>query len=255
MRYTDIHGNRNVVIRSYGTLETDFTGLSTATAEFSAPADRWQILPKILTPHPVWKFLGMSHSSVTIEEAFAIMRADYKGVFDDPNGNGGDTGGFSTPVYELTVGLTEEPIETHPKFADKIAGTPSNPLNGSLWKHLTTGRVASASNKATSDTGYIFAGWELTVDGNVSDFYGIDRYLDVGTITWRERKHGRRGSSIVNQAGTVQNPRGPAPNLPGDRNWMNMGTTMTEEGFASSFLTEWRASSLGGWNTTIYNGR
>lgn len=242
-------GNSGVFVKNYGSLSTDYTGLSSASAEFMTKRENWAALPKILAPHPIFKFLGMTHSDVDLDEAWAIMRAEYKGALIP----GGD--GFTSPVYELCVGLTEEPIETHPDFVSKIAGNPTNPKNGAMFRNLRNpNSIATAASKATTNSGWVFIGFEISADrgSTKNPFYGIERYLDVGNITWRERRHGRRGTRAISEAGTVQNPRGPAPNLPARRNWMNMGTTSTDEGSATSFSTEWRASGPNGWNKTIY---
>jgi hypothetical protein len=242
----DYHGNQGVIVKDFGRLTTDYTGLSSGSAVFSIPREKWAQLPKIYSPHPVFSFLGMSHSEVSMQDGFAIMEAEYRGV-SLPQGE------FTTPTYELTIGVTEEPIETHPNFTTRLAGTATDPKNGSIWRHLESGIISTTRRKATDGSGYVFAGWELTQGGKVSPYYGIERYLDVGNITWRMKRHGRVGSTAINEAGTIQNPSGPHPTLPGKRNWMNMGTTMTQEGAAATFTTEWRASGPRGWDRNIYD--
>lgn len=237
------YGQRGLITSDLGELVTDYTGLSTATAQFKIQRAQFSLLPKMNTAHPVFTFLGMSKRRIYFDGPWACAQCDYGGF--DPN----EFGDFTAPVYELACGTEEEPIETHPKFATAdIAGTPSDPKNGAIFRHLESGALAYAGHAAASDDGYVFHSFKVG-----TELYGIERYLDAGTIIWRKTQNFRRGfAAILNSAGKIDTPEGPAPNLASPRNWLNMGTTTTIHGSAEQAVTEWRASGKRGWNTKIY---
>lgn len=237
------YGNdRSLIVESYGTLNTDYTGLATATAIYTTRRDQWSRFPNIYTKHPIFSFMLMSSRKVSIDGAFARAECEYGGFQADQNENGG----FTPPVYELVVGMSEEPITVHPKFTTNIAGTPTAPLNGAVFINVKTKDVSTVITP-TTNAGWRFYEWEYD-----SKYYGVERYLDAGNVTWRKTQNAYYTYTAISRAGTVETPEGPAPRLNQNRNWLNMGTTITRKGAAVQMVTEWRASGRRPWNSTIY---
>lgn len=220
----EYHGNASVpILTDPGELDTDYTGLTSCTAKFSIKRDLYKNLPNIYSKHPEFPFIEMSHRTVSLEGPWAIATCKYGG-FDN-------TGSSTPPVYECTSSLKEEPIETHPDFFT-IGGTALVRNNDSMWRKIGTNIIAPPTTPDSLD-GWVFIGFKAG-----TKLYGVERYLDP-SITWKETVNYRRGSAVLNAAGRIENPRGPAPAAIGDRTWINMGTTMSIHGAAQQTVTEW----------------
>ncbi len=241
------------MVRDHGELMTDRTGLDTCTAVFSVPQADWASLPRVNSAHPIFTYITMERRRLKFIDGYAVATCDYAG-FDD-TGSGG--GGYSQPVYELVVGLSEEPIETHPKFVEDIGGTASDPINGSMWEHQGT-RVWTwdgADNNPGDNNGWQFKGFlVLNADGSLNDFAKIETYLSTTNMTWRKTWNVRATINSIRNAGKIDSPPGGPPDIDngGDINWLNMGVTQTRRGSAYQLTQEWRASGRRGWNETVY---
>ena len=244
------HGNKNLITVDYGSLKVDKTGLATCTAIFKIKQNLWNQLPGLNTAHPIFTFIGVEDYEISYDGGWAIGNCRYAGV------NNGEE--ETDPVYELVVGVSEEPIETHPDFK-KFAGDPKGPLNFARFeREASTGgvnRIASKSSpEPTSNALYVFKDFEVFDDkGALNPKAKITSYLDAAQITWRKSFNRKNTITDLNNVGTIQDPEGPFPKLRGvGRNWLNMGTTQSKKGSAYQCSTEWRASGRRGWDKDIY---
>jgi len=81
--------------------------------------------------HPLDNRLTLEKAEMDYTEGEGSVVATYTGMDTanlDPSADGTQT----VPVYSFDYGLSEEPIETHPKFA-ATAGTPDAPINGAVF--------------------------------------------------------------------------------------------------------------------------
>lgn len=246
----DYFGNTGIIIEDLGTLVTDRTALYTCSAVFSIKRNNWKQLPGLGAPHPIFVFIGMEHRELSFKGAYARATCNYAGIDNQVSD-------FTNPVYELSLGLSEEPISTHPDFITKIAGTPISPLHGAIFEKNIAGAITTAragkKPPETSNNDYAFKEFSIILEGTSTQnpFGGVSAYLDA-QMTWKKTYNGRVHPSNISAAGTIERPDGPAPALGGARNWLNMGTTSSQRGSAVSISQEWRSSGRHGWNKLIY---
>ena len=251
----DFHGNRGLILEDPGTLKTSRTGMATCTAVFKIVKAQYGNLPRIGSSHPIFTFLTLESSEISLSGAWAVLNGSYTGIeaqYDD-----------SSPTYELVVGLSEEPIETHPKWATHIGGTAKEPKNGAIYEKIANGvphTVQKGGNTAPSNMGYLFKGFELTFDPvtktakteKMNEFAKITHYLSACQITWKRNSTKKLTASEIRHVGYIDTPKGPAPTLPSPRKWLNMGITQSQTGQVYQVSEEWRASDVRGWIPDIY---
>ncbi len=233
----DYYGNRtSLIVESPGELTTDIYGLATCTAVYKCPMDRFDLVPAMFSHHAIYLGLALERRRVAITPGFLVITAEYAGLTITPP---------TSPVYELTIGLSEQPIETHPKFVTEIAGTPNAPLNGAVF--------LDEQGKLTTDNAKgIFDKFRSVVNGSRNQFAGISAYLSPAEVTWRKIYIDGGPPSSVTPVGFIDSPDGPVPGLVSGRSWLNNGVTFRQRGNVYEITKEWRASGPGGWNTIIY---
>jgi len=226
-------------LEDQGRLTTDIFGLQTATARFKYPSSTpFATVPSLFDAHPNYGWLHIERQEIDVAPGFLIITNGYAGI----------AGGLSAsaPIYELCVGVGEEPIETHPDFATTIAGTPSSPLNGAIFVDYETGK------KTTDDDKGVFQEFLPIISGARNIYAGVTAFLSPDQLTWRERLVTTSRPSDISNVGHIDSPSGPAPSLGGSRNWLLMGITYEQRGIVYFVTTEWRASGPSGWITDIY---
>lgn len=232
-QYTEYHGNQGLILVSKGTLNTDYYGLDSATAIWKCPMDKLNLIPNMLSQHPVWTWLSMEKRQVEHTPGYLIITGEYCGI----------TGGSTPSVYELNYAGAEEPIETHPKFTSEIAGKPSSPLNGAVFIDPKTGAVS------TDDATAVFDKFRTNVAGARNPFAGIMSYLSP-EATIREVWLSTSPVSGAN-LGRISAP-GFSVAIAGG-NWLFTGISFQQRGRIYQNTREWRGSGRNGWNSTIYS--
>ncbi|WP_265593261.1 hypothetical protein [Verrucomicrobium sp. BvORR034] len=212
-------------------------------------------LPRIGANHPFSSFVKMETRELVYIPNGIRAECRYCGASDED---------LDQPVYSLVMGVEEQPIEVHPDFVSQIGGRPSSPLHGAMF-------VDASGNLTTNDLVGTFAGFGTMVATGPSSFAanpfaGIEAFLDVTAISYRERFVSRNlPSNDVNQVGKIFTALpGPAPGF-GNRNWLYVGYQMDQRGsrfvagvpqttqrVVYDIVREWRLSGRGGWNPTIY---
>lgn len=138
--------------------------------------------------------------------------------------------------YQLDVSLSNESIETHPKFKTVIA----TESNGAQFD-ATTGEFQGFF-KYPKDG--------LTVSNE--EWIGVRDYLAPGVI-WRETSYGGDYSGVLSGIGKIDTPPGPCPSAPSGMNWLYVGGSASRQGGLMVRRREWRLSGPRGWNSTIYS--
>jgi hypothetical protein len=171
--------------------------------------------PSLFESHPTYPWLHLEKQKVDFTPGYVVVTSGYAGI----------AGGQSetTHIYELCLGLGEEPIETHPKFQSEIAGSPSSPLNGAIFIDFETGKKTMDDNRG------VFDRFQNTLDGVRNTFAGISAYLDLAQITWRERYVTNTRPSDGSDIGYKDTPSGPAPSVVAHAYWLYAGLTYDNE--------------------------
>lgn len=228
-------GNRGLIIEELGELSTDLYGLSTCTMTAKCPWGRLDLVPPLFSYHPVFTYLNVERQRIRIKDGFLWINLEYAGV-----------AGTTQPIFELSLGLGSEPIETHPKFGSQIAGSPSFPLNGAIFRDPSTGQITDDDSIGVFDT------FTARLGGSENQFAGIRAFLDFSQATWRMRYYSTARPVDISSLGKIVYPEGPAPGLGGSRNWIYQGLTYEQRGIVFGVCKEWKASGYRGWNQIIY---
>jgi hypothetical protein len=255
----DYFGQLGVVLIDAGTMQTDKYGLSTCTAKWRTKASNWASFPKLSSSHPIFTTLTGEKRETALVGPWAFCTMGYAGLDPIDTGSGNKT--ESTPIYELVKGVSEDAIETHPKFLSTIGGKPTAPLHGATFRFVKTGWITDGATPATEDTGAVFDSFTLMKVGNddegnlVSDggknpFASIKSYFNPSKVTWRKTWVSTSNPKNNNSAGKRQTPPGDPPSIQG--NWLNMGFSSTQRGQVFMISEEWLASGPQGWNSVIY---
>jgi len=171
-----------------------------------------------------------------------MLTLEYRGL--DPNLNSPPP-----PIWSLQTNLSNEPIQTHPKWITDIAGTAQNPLNASIWLDVkgntsigaaspggaalyydSTGATIPASNFIP--TGAAFKGW-----ADQSIFAGVTDYLAPSTaLTKTYTSYSPPDMAGVGHFATP----GFSTALPAGYSWFFMGSSMTDEAGVYRIEDSWK---------------
>lgn len=206
------------LLDSYGTLVRDRYGVDSATARWwnndksTAPS-----LPAAGASHPLWSYMTLDKVQCSDESDHWSIEASYAGIYGSP-----------TPIYDLDLSTSEEPIDSHPDFITTLGGTVAAPLNGAVFD-------ATGIFQAFTATGWI----------------GIKGYLAPGAV-WRQTSVSSGAPSDISTVGHITTPLGSPPTVESGRTWLYTGLSYEKRGGAYTIRKEWRLSSLRGWEPTIY---
>lgn len=197
------------------------------------------------SPHPYAPWLYLEQRQVIYQATGARLQCSYAGVQYEY---------LEQPVYELSIGMQESPIETHPDFED-FAGKPSAALNGALFIDPSTGQ------KTTNNTVGVFDRFLPYVGGNLNPKAGIEAYLEP-TVTYRESFVSYSLPAVSGFGAVTADVPGPGfRGSLGRRNWLYVGYQYRRRGNPNSqqnqvmyeIAKEWRLSGRAGWDQDVYN--
>ena len=235
MQYLDKYGNDGLITSVTGDIHTDRFGLETCTTMFKISIDTlYSSLPPINSFNPTFGWLIMERRRVTTTPGFWEVYGEYVGISQDPTDS----------VYELAIGLSDEPIVTHPKFISDIGGSPSRPLNGAIF-------LDQEGEITTDDSLGQFAYFQHMFGGQLNIFAGIDSYLAADQVVWRQKYCATTPPNITYQVGYINSPTGLNVSVHGP-NWLLTSSTFEQRGRVYFICNEWRNSGRRGWNQSIY---
>lgn len=176
---------------------------------------------------------------------------------------GGETGEFnfddesSTGRTEMAISVSEEPIETHSRYASL------SDEDRLKIQELKAGRYKALPAEVGQPTKYIqkvdgegvkeitFAD-ELAAELAGKITKGFTSYLEPNQI-YRVTvvSNNEVSAAKLNKVGKITSAPG-APEVGGGRNWLFMGVNSTEEGGAFTHTYEFRLSGPGGFDADIY---
>lgn len=251
-----IHGDAGFKIEDAGEIVTDRFGLDSGNvvwhSEYPERANKGSIfsltdLPQKGDPHPYAPWLKMVRRRLKLEPEVCKIIGEFEGV-----------AAGTEPVYTLQVGLSEEPIESHPNFS-VFAGKPSYPRNGALF--------VDGSGQITTDDGTgVFAGFSAytqvgTAVWKNTLWAGIKNYLDFSRAVWTASYYTpTKPSDAYDSLGRISTPIGDPPRFKWrdsdtdatTRNWLYMGLDLEQRGGAYKVSHQWCLSAVGNWNGAIY---
>ena len=232
------YGKTGFILNSAGELATDRKGLVSGRLMGKVAANAWSALPNIGSAHPYASFCTMEKRVVRFTAGFWQMTGDYVGCEIDE----------TEPVWDFNPGTGNEPIETIDNFLT-IAGTPSAPLNGAIWRDEN-------GDKTTDDAKGIFDRF-LThkPDGSLNPWAGTSEYLAVNnTILTKSWTRKSRPSDSGRPLKVEDPPSGHAPNFSSNYKWLKFPASYTQRGRVYECRQMWMLSGPKGWNRVIYDG-
>ncbi len=221
-------GQTGWILKQYGTLMTDRFGLSSANASWHR-FDVGAALPgqptTFGTLHPLWTFLSCDKVSVSHNGQYWECDANFFGVIGTP-----------TPIYDLDIRTSDEPIASHPDF-HSFAYPPGT--NGSKFDEITGAFdkfVPKVSGGAITNP--------LWVD--------VSSYLSPGAI-WRKTYVSTTQPADISQLGKIDTPEGNPPAIRAGATWLYGGISWEQRGRVYTVRKEWMLSGRQGWNPAIYS--
>jgi hypothetical protein len=205
------------------TLTEDYTNTLNGSATFVVTkANAFTRPPKMGDPHPYNKNARILSVSLVGNATHYDYNVQYFGLSANP----------SRPIYSYYSSLSEEPIETHPNFAD-FAGDAATPLNNAVF-----------------DKDGLFLGFG---DGAGNDLTGVRGYL-TGSPAIRKTFFTTQVFSGLEDIGDTRQIRaGVIPGLSSDQNALKTNWSSRPLGLNYYEVTEeFLLSGMGSWNPIIY---
>lgn len=232
-----LHGNDGLVLSSAGEITATKAGLWTGSCLYSLPADRIDLIPNVGAVHPYASFLVAESFRLVFAPGLWKLYVEYAGANRD----------VSEPTYDLSPGTGNDPIETHSRFLSHLAGKPSAPKNGAIFRNPETGEVT----KEDEPGAYQFDRFSvLLAGGNLNPYAGLESYICQNNTVWT--KSWTQRSAPTSHPVRIGAPDGPAPNYGGDTNWLELPVAYTKRGNVFSCVAQWLASGPRGWNPVVY---
>lgn len=232
-----VHGNKGLILDAAGELSVDRMGVWSGACRFKIPIGRFDLVPLLNSMHPHANFCLAERQRVNFTPGLWTVYIDYAGANVEE----------TEPVYELSPGTGNEPIETHDKFVSTLAGTASSPKNGAVF-------VNGDGEKTTDNELGVFDRFSHTVSGGAfNPFSGVKEYITANNTVWTKSWTRKNAPSAGTRIIKIAEPDGPNPSYGGKYNWLEMPTSYVKRGGAYACETRWLLSGRAGWNTEIYS--
>ena len=232
-----LHGAEGLVLSSAGEISADRAGLWTGSCQFSFPAGRIDLVPEAGTAHPYVGFLVAERFRLAFERGLWRLSVEYAGAHREE----------TEAQYELSPGTGNEPIETHDRFLSHLAGKPSAPLNGAIFRDPESGMVTrdDTPGKWQFDRFSV-----LETSGALNPFAGQEAFISQNNTVWTKSWTRRSPPSAYKVH--IMEPDGPNPNYGGATNWLALPIAYTKRGNVFACRAQWIASGRRGWNPLVY---
>lgn len=229
-------GRNDVIQQVSERFETDRYGVDTVQLNVEIPDALFpSALPSSFASHPRFLQMALSRRSGNRSKpGWWSASYTYEGFLTE----------LPEPIYELSAGLDQEPIQAHPDFVTAIGGKPSAPLNGAIF-------IAPATGLPTEDDAVgVFREFAATIGSTPNEKGGIESYLVPGA-EWRVTEFSTTRPTGLRNLGTIASPDGANPTLSG-RNWLLWSQIYTRRGSIYQVSSTWKLSGRRGWDSDIY---
>lgn len=210
-------------------------GSAQATLTFKASRQASYVIPRYLTPHPVYNALQCYESDLDYEPGGVVrITTIYKGVLaENPNELG---------QHDFSRTLVEAPIETHPIFALPRDNPPVTPQKLAEIE-LSLQNCTDPNPDWDKPTRLL---WE-------KKRRGIETYLKPGGI-YRVSycSNSIPDPELLERAGKIFSPPNPCPSPPSGQNYLCMGISWVKEAGVVRITEEYQLSGQGGWDPDLY---
>jgi hypothetical protein len=198
-----------------------------------------------LTPPDPGVPCGIDSINVSVEDGVAAIEWTFRTQFDDDSGGDGGGGGGTSPVYELEGSTSQEPITSHPNYADLFNKYNGKEQDGSVvWGMKDPDGGAGA-------TGLASGGGEA-----LSPMYGVTDYMAANAV-YKVTEFYRTISAIpgdlVSMCGKINDAEGlDASGVAG--RWLRSGASVRQMGDSFQVTKMWMASQSEKnlWKDEIY---
>lgn len=249
----EFHGTQATIV-DLGTVSTERDGLQSCTSTYKIRKAGWNFLPKRKSKHPVFWNLLCDRAEVSFSGPYAIATCTFFGIETES----------STPIYDLSDNVNQEPISTHPDFVKTIGGTAQDPKNGAVFRRVGPQNENTYSMVSKPDSvkyakanpgGWVFDHFELELPNNKGQnpFAGVTDYLEPG-LTWRKSWCQRKRLDDLAKVGKIDIPEGDYPDV-SPRTWLLVSATQQDKSGCFQCTKEWRTSGLRGWIPEIYEDK
>jgi hypothetical protein len=262
-----LYANEGVVQSGWVIKMTEF-GATNATTTFARRREEEttneqiddQALQMIGKTHHYAEWLICIKASVRHEIGMSYISCTYEGIYDD----------LEATKYSIEMSLSEEPIDTHPKFGE-MAGKPSQ-MDEQLGYVPTTGAVFTGKNDL-QDT---FEEFLRTGDDNngrqPESLVGMTQYLRPDIVFVERRTLGEgltetATKNLIDDLGQrftkvperMTSPSGTSVDIPdflpsdyNEADWLLISADYQPKGNGGILVRKWRLSGRYGWNEIIY---
>ncbi len=194
--------------------------------------------------HPDYDWLKLETVAASDGEGdWLKLDCEYAGI--DASLENADPNDPPQPVYTLDLALSEEPLETHPRYVDALD---EDDLQEAVTKAKSPARDSDGELVEVDTTGWSSEQVELYN----SLRRGFDKFRDP-KVTWTMEWVSDARPGNLNDIGEIDNPAGNPPAVAAGRNWLFSGLTSVERAASFENTKVWELSGRGGWDTTIYS--
>ena len=233
------YGTAGLILTTSGEVAGDRYGLWTGSCTFSMPVGRLDLIPGFGSVHPHAPFLSSEKFRVKFGLGFWYVSVDYAGMAGSLD--------ESIPQYELNPGTGNDPIETHKDFL-KLAGKPSAPANGAIFRDPATGEVTKQDKVGK----WRFDRFSVYVHGEHNELAGCEQYINQNNTVWTKSWTSRKRPT--SKGVQIKDPPGDAPRYGGNYNWLAMPVQYTMRAQVFSCQARWLGSGPRGWSKLVYPG-
>jgi hypothetical protein len=202
-------------------------------------------LSQLKPPNP-GVLCGIDSINVSVEDGVAAIEWTFRTQFDDSSGGGGGAGGRGTsPVYELEGSTSQEPITSHPNYADLFNKYNGKERDGSVEWGMTDPDAGAGATGLASGGG-----------GALSPMYGVTDYMAANAVykvTEYYRTIGAIPGDLVSKCGKIDDAEDlDASGVKG--RWLRSGASVRQMGDSFQVTKMWMASQSDKnlWKSEIY---
>jgi hypothetical protein len=203
-----------------------------------------ELMPAARSAHPSfgWMYLG---DAVCRGESGGWVKVDGKYAGVGVVGAEDEEEVVNPPRYTLNTSLSEEPLETHPRYVDNLT-VEEIQVASKLAKDPPVDENKEPIAVDTSD-------WPA----EAVELYdllrrGVESYRDP-KVTWTKSWVSTSQPGSLNDVGEIDTPEGSPPSVAAGRNWMNMGLNSSETAGIYENEITWELSGRGGYLAVLYS--